>query len=80
MYHEIGAFDAKAKLSELLRKVEQGEQFTITVRGRPIADLIPSHSAGVKNIRAAIEAMRSFEKVVGLSGEEIANFITEGRE
>ncbi len=33
-YTEIGAFDAKTRLSEILRKVEQGERFTITKRGR----------------------------------------------
>jgi hypothetical protein len=32
-YTEIGAFDAKTKLSEILRKVEQGERFTITQAG-----------------------------------------------
>ena len=37
----IGAFEAKAQLSRLLRAVENGEQFTITVRGKPIADLVP---------------------------------------
>ena len=36
-YTEIGAFDAKTKLSEILRKVEQGERFTITLRGRAVA-------------------------------------------
>jgi len=36
----IGAFEAKAQLSRLLRAVEAGEQFTITVRGRPVADLV----------------------------------------
>ena len=40
-YTEIGAFDAKTKLSEILRKVEQGERFTITLRGRPVANLVP---------------------------------------
>ena len=43
----IGAFEAKAQLSRLLRAVENGEQFTITVRGKPVADLVPhrGHSA-----------------------------------
>ena len=40
-YTEIGAFDAKTKLSEILRKVEQGERFTITLRGRAVANLVP---------------------------------------
>jgi antitoxin (DNA-binding transcriptional repressor) of toxin-antitoxin stability system len=35
----IGAFEAKAQLSPLLRAVEQGERFTITVRGKPVADI-----------------------------------------
>ena len=37
----IGAFEAKAQLSRLLRAVEQGERFTITLRGKPVADLVP---------------------------------------
>jgi len=37
----IGAFEAKAQLSRLLRAVEEGERFTITVRGKPVADLVP---------------------------------------
>jgi prevent-host-death family protein len=39
MYTEIGAFDAKAKLSELLRQMQQGQRYTITLRGHPVADL-----------------------------------------
>lgn len=40
----IGAFEAKVQLSQLLRALENGEQFTITVRGQPIADLVPHRS------------------------------------
>ena len=39
---EIGSYDAKTKLPEILRRVEAGESFTITNRGKPVADLIPS--------------------------------------
>ena len=42
----IGAFEARAQLSRLLRAVEQSERFTSTVRGRPVADLVP-HRAEV---------------------------------
>ena len=38
---EIGAFEAKTKLSELLEKVDRGEVFVITKRGRPVAELRP---------------------------------------
>ena len=38
---EIGAFEAKTHLSELLVKVGQGKSFLITKRGRPMAELRP---------------------------------------
>jgi antitoxin (DNA-binding transcriptional repressor) of toxin-antitoxin stability system len=37
--HEVSIAEAKARLSELLREVEAGEQVTITRRGKPIAVL-----------------------------------------
>lgn len=76
---EIGSFDAKAKLSELLREVQRGQRYTITLRGRPVADLVPSDSAARQDIHAAIEAMRSIRKVRGVSEETVAEWIAEGR-
>ena len=38
---EIGAFEAKSRLSELLEQVRQGRTFRITRRGKPIAELRP---------------------------------------
>ena len=37
----VGAFEARAHLSELLQRVEAGEQVTITKHGRPVARLVP---------------------------------------
>jgi prevent-host-death family protein len=39
---EIGAFEAKTRLSELLDRVDQGQVFVITKRGRPVAELRPA--------------------------------------
>lgn len=38
---EIGAFEAKTKLSELLDRVDHGQVYVITKRGRPVAELRP---------------------------------------
>jgi prevent-host-death family protein len=38
---EIGAFQAKTHLSELLEKVRHGQSFYITKRGRRLAELRP---------------------------------------
>lgn len=50
---EIGAYEAKTRLPEFLRKVKAGTAFRITQRGEPVADLIP---AGSSERRAAVEA------------------------
>ncbi len=78
MYTEIGSFDAKAQLSKLLQAVQRGQRFTITLRGRPIADLVPSGSAG-HDAQTAVEAMRGIEKVRGVSGALVTEWIAEGR-
>lgn len=79
MYTEIGSFDAKAKLSALLREVQRGQRYTITLRGRPVADLVPSARAVRQNARVAVEAMRNMPKVRGVSGEMLAEWVAEGR-
>ena len=62
MSHEIGSYDAKTKLPEILRRVAAGEAFTITKRGKPIADLIPSRSAGRKKTATAINNLLKAKK------------------
>jgi prevent-host-death family protein len=37
----IGAYEAKTHLPRLLREVEAGQSFTISVRGKPVAELRP---------------------------------------
>lgn len=38
---EIGTYEAKAKLSELIRRALDGEPVIITHRGEPIAKIVP---------------------------------------
>lgn len=45
MSTEIGAYEAKTRLAELLRRAEQGERFTVTNRGKPVAQLVPRESS-----------------------------------
>jgi prevent-host-death family protein len=42
---EIGAFEAKNKLGQLLDLVERGEEIVITRHGKHVARLVPPHSA-----------------------------------
>ncbi len=58
--HEIGASEAKTKLSEFLRKLDAGERFTITQRGQPVAHLIPARAAERGGTVAAALRVRAF--------------------
>lgn len=40
-FDEIGAFEAKTHLSELLDRVSRGHAYRITRRGKPVAELRP---------------------------------------
>ena len=51
----IGAFQAKTQFSELLDRVERGEEVTITRHGQVIAKLVPSGSG---KLSAAEKARR----------------------
>lgn len=55
---EIGSYEAKTKLPELLRGVQAGNRYTITLRGEPIADLLPAESNKCTVAAAAVEQMR----------------------
>lgn len=44
---EIGVRELKQSLSETLRAVGRGEQVRVTLRGRPVADIVPAGAAVV---------------------------------
>jgi prevent-host-death family protein len=54
---EIGAFEAKNKLSALLDRVEMGEVIIITRHGRPVAKLVP-YTAGSDTAQAYAASRR----------------------
>lgn len=52
---EIGVRELKRSLSETLRAVGRGEQVRVTVRGRPVADIVPAGvAAGDDRLRELV--------------------------
>ena len=78
-YTEIGAFDAKTRLSEILRKVEEGERFTITNRGKPVADIVPTQMKDKRRAAEAVRRLLAMPKIEGVSSETVREWIVEGR-
>lgn len=76
---EIGSYEAKTKLPELLRQVKTGKSFTITNRGEAIADLVPSAAGGRKDKAAGAEKLKQFMRSDPVKGVNIKALIEEGR-
>ena len=76
---EIGSYEAKTKLPELLRQVKTGKSFTITNRGEPVADLVPSTDSQVKDKVEAAEKLKAFMVADPVQGANIKQLIEEGR-
>ncbi len=77
---EIGAFEAKTHFSELLKRVEQGEVFNITLRGKPIAVLASPEAERKKHTFEAFQRLIKIKKAhpIGTS-DEITAWKEEGR-
>jgi prevent-host-death family protein len=84
---EIASFEAKTHFSELLRRVErQGEKFVVTMRGKPVAMLVPLEQAasGKESVEALLERLRQFRaqqtgrKPLLKAGETLKDFAREG--
>lgn len=54
-----GVYEAKTKLADLIKRVQQGERITITNRGAPVADLVPSSSGTERQTLDAIAAIKN---------------------
>jgi prevent-host-death family protein len=75
---EIGVFEAKTHLSEILDAVEAGESVTITKRGKPIAVLSPASNkieqrrvaaAELADIKNSIQKMFTTEELIAMRDE-----------
>ncbi len=56
---EYGIYEAKTKLPDLIKQVQQGERVTITNRGEPVADLVPTASGAAQQTQDAIIAIKA---------------------
>ena len=75
----VGAFEAKTHLSELLARVEAGEQVTITKHGRPVARLVPVTDAPGTRDWAEFWRRVDERRVKVPRGISIKDAIEEGR-
>ena len=77
----VGSFEAKTHFPQLLERVANGEEFTITKHGKPVARLVPASAAKPKpDVREAIEDLKAFSKGNTLGeGITVNDLIEDGR-
>jgi prevent-host-death family protein len=63
--------DAKNRLTELARRVEQGEVIIVTRNGKPVLDLVPHSASG----GARLGAVEEFKRKHGV--ERIVAFVAD---
>jgi prevent-host-death family protein len=77
---EVGAFEAKNKLAELLDLAESGEEIIITRHGKQVARLGPIQKPFDREAaRQAVEDIKKLRKGMRIDDETIKEFINEGR-
>ena len=75
---EYGVYEAKTKLADLIKQVQQGERITITNRGLPVADLVPSASRAAQQAREAIAGIKAM-RVGSIDRASFDEMRTRGR-
>ena len=77
---EIGAFEAKNKLAELLDLAEKGEEIIITRHGKQVARLGPIQEPFDREAaRRAVEDIKKMRKGLNIDDTTIKEWINEGR-
>jgi prevent-host-death family protein len=75
----VGAFDAKTHLNALLKRVSKGEVIRITLRGVPIAKLVPAGPEEREDAREIARGIREVRRGATLGKISIRELINEGR-
>jgi len=74
----IALFEAKNRLSELIERVQAGERFEITRRGKVVASLAPAQDEQARALDA-VEGLRASRQGVSLGRLKSRDLVTQGR-
>ena len=75
----IGIYDARSKLSELIERVQSGEEVVLTKHGLPVARLVPEKRRRKRSRAAAVARIRALARKLDIRDVDIRKLIEEGR-
>lgn len=77
---DVALFEAKNRLSELIHRVEAGEEISITRRGKVVARLVPAkHDDVAGRARDAVAGLIASRQGVSLGRLKSQELVREGR-
>lgn len=74
-----GAFEAKNRLSELLARVERGEEIVITRHGHAVARLVPATEFDREAAQSAIDQIKELRSQQTLGDVDLKVLVSAGR-
>lgn len=78
--NDVALYEAKNRLSELIHRVEAGEEIAITRRGKVVARLVgPALQQADQRARDAVSALRTSRQGVSLGRLTSRELIRDGR-
>ena len=78
--NDIALFEAKNRLSELIHRVEAGEEIAITRRGKVVARLVPpAPEEATQRALDAVAGLRACRRGVSLGRLSSRDLVREGR-
>ena len=78
---DVGIYEAKSKLSQLVEKAEAGEEVILTRRGRPVAKIVNVAPASKRNRTALLREIHALARCVKLPRKlSIRELVAEGRD
>lgn len=76
----VGIYEAKAKLSDLVERVQRGGEVTITKHGKAVAKLVPVAQAGRSGRAEAFAAIDRLRRELNVTQRfDLREIIEEGR-
>jgi prevent-host-death family protein len=75
---EIGAYEAKTHLPQLLERVLRGERFVITRHGKPVAELAPYAGHDRDAAQRTVAEMRALRRSLEKRGFTLASVLEPG--
>ena len=76
---KIDVYAARSRLSELIERVEAGEQVVLTRHGRPVVRMVAASEGERKPHSATAARIKALRKALDIRGVDIGALITEGR-